>query len=148
MKYLLLILLTILSVKGLAQETPAFDGHNYNAPYFLDTPKNWGIERFLLPEEFDHAFVAGALEYCNAKKTIADLGQYIRPGGNLTAVLIRDNPLGKFIGQMTGFEPYPLRDVASYFKAGGFSPSLHSLTLPRKKKIAQGFLYAVIGEKC
>jgi hypothetical protein len=52
MKYRLLILFSILSVNCIAQETPAFDGHNYKAPYFLDSPQNWGIERFLIPISF------------------------------------------------------------------------------------------------
>lgn len=52
MKYRLLILLSIFSVNCFAQETPAFDGHNYKAPYFLDTPQNWGIERFPIPISF------------------------------------------------------------------------------------------------
>jgi hypothetical protein len=51
MKYRLLILLSIFSANCVAQE-PAFDGHKYDAPYFLDTPQNWGIERFLIPISF------------------------------------------------------------------------------------------------
>jgi len=29
-----------------------FDGKNWEAPYFLNTPKDWDVERFLIPIEF------------------------------------------------------------------------------------------------
>ena len=52
MKYRLLIALSVFLIKGYAQENAPFDGHNYKAPYFLDTPQHWGIERFPIPIQF------------------------------------------------------------------------------------------------
>ena len=52
MKYRLLIALSVFLIKGYAQENAPFDGHNYKAPYFLDTPQHWGIERFQIPIQF------------------------------------------------------------------------------------------------
>lgn len=52
MRYHLCILLSVLFLNTTAQENAAFDGRNWQAPYFLDTPSNWGIERFLIPMHF------------------------------------------------------------------------------------------------
>jgi len=53
MKYILIILLFLVSVNIYAQdEKPAFDGHKWEAPYHLPIPKGWGIERFLIPISF------------------------------------------------------------------------------------------------
>lgn len=35
-----------------AQDSTAFDGHKWQAPYQLTTPEGWGVERFLLPPGF------------------------------------------------------------------------------------------------
>lgn len=34
-----------------SQQLP-FDGHKWQAPYFMDTTQQWGIERFLIPIQF------------------------------------------------------------------------------------------------
>jgi hypothetical protein len=51
MKQILIILFSFFFLKTSAQETK-FDGHKWQAPYFLDTLKGGGIERFLIPIEF------------------------------------------------------------------------------------------------
>lgn len=49
----LIILLTLFSVNLYAQNLkPAFDGHTWKAPYSLPIPKDWTIERFLIPISF------------------------------------------------------------------------------------------------
>jgi len=53
MKYLLAIITCLIMLKASSQETKTkFDGKNWEAPYVLDIPKGWDIERFLLPIEF------------------------------------------------------------------------------------------------
>jgi len=53
MKALLLIIPLVFSISVYAQENgPAFDGHKWEAPYELSIPKDWAIERFLLPSSF------------------------------------------------------------------------------------------------
>lgn len=53
MKTLVTLLLAILSVSLYAQPSkPPFDGHAWKAPYELLIPKNWTIERFLIPISF------------------------------------------------------------------------------------------------
>lgn len=53
MKNLLLVLLCSASLNMYAQETDsAFDGHKWEAPYHLHIPKDWTIERFLIPISF------------------------------------------------------------------------------------------------
>jgi hypothetical protein len=38
---------------SIAQDTKTqFDGHKWEAPYTLDVPKGWDVERFLIPIEF------------------------------------------------------------------------------------------------
>ncbi len=49
-KYLLILILLIGNKTICAQE--AFDGHNWQAPYYLPSPKDWGIERFQIPIGF------------------------------------------------------------------------------------------------
>ncbi len=49
----LIILLTLFSVNLYAQNLkPEFDGHTWKAPYSLPIPKDWTIERFLIPISF------------------------------------------------------------------------------------------------
>jgi hypothetical protein len=48
-----ILLLSLFTLTGNAQEIkPEFDGHKWEAPYKLPTPKDWGIERFLIPISF------------------------------------------------------------------------------------------------
>lgn len=47
-----IILLSVCSLAVCAQDKNEFDGHNWEAPYLLPTPKDWGIERFLIPISF------------------------------------------------------------------------------------------------
>jgi len=48
---ILMLYLTSLSIYGQEAET-GFDGHKWEAPYFLPIPKDWTIERFLIPISF------------------------------------------------------------------------------------------------
>ena len=53
MKALLIALICFTSFNTYGQEVQAtFDGHQWQAPYHLPTPKDWGIERFLIPISF------------------------------------------------------------------------------------------------
>ncbi len=53
MKTLAIIILTLFSAAGYGQETKQdFDGHKWEAPYTLPIPKDWTIERFLIPITF------------------------------------------------------------------------------------------------
>jgi hypothetical protein len=53
MKYLFSIITSFFFLKASPQELKKeFDGKNWEAPYFLNTPKDWDVERFLIPIEF------------------------------------------------------------------------------------------------
>jgi hypothetical protein len=52
MKQLLIFSFCFISLISHSQETPPFDGHKWEAPYSLPIPKDWGVERFLLPPSF------------------------------------------------------------------------------------------------
>ncbi len=53
MKTFVTIFLTILTISLYGQTPkPQFDGHAWKAPYELPIPKNWTIERFLIPISF------------------------------------------------------------------------------------------------
>jgi hypothetical protein len=53
MKSLVIMILGLYSVAIYGQEIkPEFDGHNWEAPYSLPIPKDWNIERFLIPISF------------------------------------------------------------------------------------------------
>lgn len=53
MKSLVLLFFTLLTAILYGQETNReFDGHNWQAPYTLPAPKDWAIERFLIPISF------------------------------------------------------------------------------------------------
>ena len=53
MKNLFSIILCILFLDAPGQDIKnKFDGKNWDAPYFLDIPKGWDVERFLIPIEF------------------------------------------------------------------------------------------------
>lgn len=53
MKYLLLAVLSLFYLNSFGQEENIeFDGHKWEAPYHLPIPKDWAIERFLIPISF------------------------------------------------------------------------------------------------
>jgi hypothetical protein len=53
MKNILLVATCFLFLNASGQDTKAkFDGKKWEAPYSLDIPKGWGVERFLIPIEF------------------------------------------------------------------------------------------------
>lgn len=53
MKYLIVLAFSLVSINSYCQETkPSFDGHTWKAPYYLETPEGWSIERFLIPISF------------------------------------------------------------------------------------------------
>ncbi len=53
MKHILILVTFFLCVKASAQNTPPqFDGKNWQAPYSLDVPTGWDVERFLIPIGF------------------------------------------------------------------------------------------------
>src|SRR4051812_30681554 len=53
MKIILSIITSLVFLSANSQEVkPKFDGKNWKAPYSLDIPAGWDIERFLIPIEF------------------------------------------------------------------------------------------------
>jgi hypothetical protein len=53
MKNVIVIILCLISFSTYGQEVkPEFDGHKWEAPYNLPIPKDWTIERFLIPISF------------------------------------------------------------------------------------------------
>lgn len=53
MKYLIILILGLASSGIYGQEATAeFDGHKWESPYDLPVPKDWTIERFLIPISF------------------------------------------------------------------------------------------------
>ncbi len=54
MKIIIITSLYFISLFATAQKavTAEFDGHSWNAPYDLSSPKDWGIERFSIPISF------------------------------------------------------------------------------------------------
>ena len=126
--------------------------HYSNISFYLgdfEDPSNLlsvnGIERILRKEEFDHIFVAGALEYSDANETIRRLSPYLKKGGNFIAIIIRDNAHGKLVGRMTGFKPYSQKEILSFFHNDGYAPE--ALTLYSSKKWASRFLSTVVAKK-
>jgi hypothetical protein len=52
MKNLIFLMLCLTSLGIYGQEKTEFDGHKWEAPYHLPIPKDWTIERFLIPISF------------------------------------------------------------------------------------------------
>jgi hypothetical protein len=53
MRYLIIIMLSLTSLSIFGQEEKTeFNGHTWEAPYTLPLPKDWTIERFLIPISF------------------------------------------------------------------------------------------------
>src|SRR5665213_62704 len=53
MKNLIIALLCLTSLASFGQTSKVeFDGNKWNAPYNLNFPKGWDVERFLIPIEF------------------------------------------------------------------------------------------------
>ncbi|MFL5809281.1 MAG: hypothetical protein ACJ749_07145 [Flavisolibacter sp.] len=51
-RHLFLIFVLVFSLNASSQPKTKFDGKNWEAPYILDIPKGWDVERFLIPIEF------------------------------------------------------------------------------------------------
>jgi hypothetical protein len=49
---LLFFCLATIPVQGQDSTKAEFDGHKWEAPYQLSIPKDWGVERFLIPISF------------------------------------------------------------------------------------------------
>lgn len=63
MNKILLAVLTLFCATAYAQQTnDEFDGHTWQAPYALPTPKDWGVERFLVPPSFAPSIVYKGVE--------------------------------------------------------------------------------------
>jgi hypothetical protein len=58
MKNLIILMLCVTSLSIYGQEKTEFDGHKWEAPYYLPIPKDWTFERFLVPPSF-----ASAIQY-------------------------------------------------------------------------------------
>lgn len=58
MKSFIIVMLCFTSLNIYGQEKNEFDGHKWEAPYYLPIPKGWTIERFLVPPSF-----APAIQY-------------------------------------------------------------------------------------
>ena len=53
MKFLIILITSLRCLSICGQEVKTeFDGHKWEAPYHLSIPKNWTIERFLIPISF------------------------------------------------------------------------------------------------
>jgi len=53
LKFVAALAMCLLTASVFSQETkPEFDGHKWEAPYSLSIPKDWTIERFLIPISF------------------------------------------------------------------------------------------------
>lgn len=52
MKKLPLLILCFISLTIYGQEKTEFDGHQWEAPYYLPIPKGWTVERFPVPPSF------------------------------------------------------------------------------------------------
>ncbi|HTL08822.1 MAG TPA: hypothetical protein VL307_11210 [Chitinophagaceae bacterium] len=52
MKNYLLLLFCLFTLETFGQPKPDFDGKTWEAPYLLEMPQGWDIERFLIPIEF------------------------------------------------------------------------------------------------
>ena len=61
MKYCICLLLIFSSLTAFSQQKE-FEGKNWEAPYHLATPKNWGVERFLLPAPFASSIPYNGME--------------------------------------------------------------------------------------
>ena len=109
MKNIIIALFCIASATVFGQVTKVeFDGNKWDAPYSLDFPKGWDVERFLIPIEFapsipykgveDIRFTAG---WSNAKSeeywTYAFLW-YLDSKPEITAEIIADNLKAYYTG--------------------------------------------------
>ena len=80
MRNILLAIVLLLFLQSSGQDQP-FDGHNWKAPYVLDTVKGWGIERFLIPIGFAPSIPYTGVEDIRftpgwAKKTTTEYWSY------------------------------------------------------------------------
>jgi len=82
MKLILFVAALLVYLKTSGQNTnEGFDGHKWEAPYFLDTLKGWGVERFLIPISFAPSIPYKGVEDIRftpgwAKKTTSEYWSY------------------------------------------------------------------------
>jgi SAM-dependent methyltransferase len=78
---------------------------------------------------FDLLITSGILEYTPLKKTVAQFGQLVRPGGIVCYSPMRDSFYGRFIGKIYQTRPYTREDSRAAFEAAGFQRT-QLVTLP------------------
>ncbi len=68
---------------------------------------------------FDFVFVAGALEYIDFSKGVAELYKLLKIGGILYNIAVKNNWKGKLLGCFMGFTPYSRTKMIKVFQANG-----------------------------
>lgn len=71
-------------------------------------------------EQFDAIVIGGVLEYVLPEKAVANLTRFLRAGGYILHVPVRDTVWGKFIGKLYRFTPYSRERIIKAFTSQGF----------------------------
>jgi len=72
-------------------------------------------------EQFDVITIAGVLEYVSPERTVTNLARFLKTGGYVLHVPVRDTAWGRFIGLLYHFSPYPRERIVKAFTSQGFA---------------------------
>lgn len=73
------------------------------------------------PHSFDAIIISGVLEYAPTHETVANIAQYLRPGGYILHSPVQDSWYGRIIGKLYHFTPKPRQDFIRAFTSQGFT---------------------------
>lgn len=68
---------------------------------------------------FDFIFVAGALEYTDFSKSMGELCKFLKIGGSIYNIAVKNNWKGKLLGYFMGFITYSKTKMIKVFQANG-----------------------------
>lgn len=73
----------------------------------------------LVANSFDLIFIAGALEYTDLSKGIGELTKFLKTGGIIYNIAVKNNWKGKLLGYFMGFIPYAKTKMIESFQENG-----------------------------
>ncbi|MBI2453183.1 class I SAM-dependent methyltransferase [Candidatus Peregrinibacteria bacterium] len=95
--------------------------------------------RAMDPHSFDFIFVAGALEYTDFPKGIEELCKFLKIGGTLYNIAVKNNWKGKLLGYFMGFTPYSKTKMIKIFQTNGLQKIEEMPFLGKEEQKASNF---------
>lgn len=106
--------------------------------------QNVKIIRTIEEGSFDWVFASGVLEYArDINQGVKELSRYLRPGGTLVTIPMRDNVIGKTLRRFMGFKIHSADEIIGAFMKSGF---LEPKEVPIENRMLRTCRFSIVGE--